>query len=631
MENTNPPPNDLGNSAAAPSSAVPSTLDATPGVNTPEVGSDFYGTPQNTETAPENSAMVEDTETATASSAPGQSEPAQTRPAIPGLGLLSHPDGQPANEQPAQSSANAATGSETNPSAPVDTEMDSSVQEEKVEGASGQEPKVDRDAMQVDEVAESSTAAVGNEASGMIDALGPDESENPEWEVDSSPYESSSDSSTSSDDDSSDEDDVPMLTEEERAHILMLAEAGSDDEGEGGGKAGHLRSQNEVAEDVPPIPDIKIAPETEIVYLGKVQTVIDNAVLIEANTSGEYQVLQSGSVLCSENREVIGVICDTLGRVENPLYTLMFSTADEVKERGFTKDMPTYYVVEHSTFVFTKPLQGMKGSDASNFYDEEVNEDDIEFSDDEAEAEHKRKLKQKRQERSEKRGGRSKKGPPGPSNLGRSELNNEGNGDGYNRLTRPQNYHEMMGASEAPVEGNERTSGARGGRGRGRGDRGRGGHGRDSARGRESHQAQEQQTPAYQPQGAGYAQPAYPQQQSGFMMPQPFQWPQQQPTQNAQGVAQAPQPFPFQFPFQPGLPQQNPFQPLQLGAHVNPMFLAMQQFQQQQFQQQQQQYQAQQYGQPQQAGTQPQQQSPVAPYDPANPAQGHGRNPNNGN
>lgn len=54
---------------------------------------------------------------------------------------------------------------------------------------------------------------------------------------------------------------------------------------------------------------------------------------------------------------------------------------------------PVFHVLSRSKFVFPGQLQTLKGSDASNIYDEEVREDEIEFSDDEAEAAYKRRVK----------------------------------------------------------------------------------------------------------------------------------------------------------------------------------------------------------------------------------------------
>lgn len=437
-----------------------------------------------------------------------------------------------------------------------------------------------------------------------------EEDEHPEWEIDSSPYESSSDDSTtdSSDDSDDDDEDYPILSPEEQARILMQAELGSDDEGEGKGKAGgHIKTANEMPEEILPIPEVTVTPDMKITMLGNVSAIVENAVLIEANISGEYQVLESGSLLCLEDRSVVGVVSETLGRVEQPLYALRYATAAEVEDHGLSKGKPIYYVDNHSTFVFTQPLKGMKGSDASNFHDEEVGEDEIEFSDDEAEAEYKRKMKQKRQERKEAKnehGGpsRTRKGPPGPSKLSQSELNYDDNGaeDGYTPLARPKNLHEIMGHQEAPVEGSECAGRGsfRGGRGRGRGfDRGRGNRGRGGGRGG-SWQSHDDRRPQHQqyhqssavdslPQPPSYGQPVYPQnQQPVYGTPQQFP---SYPSYPPQPYAQSPIPtqFPFQMPYQQPYQQPNLYQQIPPGAHVNPVFLAaLQQQQQQQYQQQ---------------------------------------------
>ena len=89
-----------------------------------------------------------------------------------------------------------------------------------------------------------------------------------EWEIDSSPYDSSSDSDDSSDTDSSDDDseedadgDYAMLDPEEAARILMHGDGGSDDEGgasrnKSDGAA--LRTLNEGVEEVIPKPEVVI-------------------------------------------------------------------------------------------------------------------------------------------------------------------------------------------------------------------------------------------------------------------------------------------------------------------------------------------------------------------------------------
>ncbi|KAJ5361917.1 Translation elongation/initiation factor/Ribosomal beta-barrel [Penicillium brevicompactum] len=606
----------------------PQTLIDTPPVaGTPDNASDFYNTPLTGGTpVPTTSAQVAEASRATDDAA----RPLQ--PSIPGLNLVDHPTEQDTSMETEatikQGGEGPAANQEGNQNPPQPQASDMEIKEETETTEVKPEPKA-----LVDDVME----IVDTHDANMIDAgvKNENEDEHPEWEVDSSPYESSSDSSDSSDSDSddSDDEDYPILSAEEQAKILMHAEGGSDDEGDGKGKSGaQLRTTNEIEQEVLPLPDVKVTPEMKIVFLGKIHAAIDNNVLIEANTSGEYQVLESGSLLCFADRTVVGVVAETLGRVENPLYTMTYKTAAEVEEKGLVKGIDIFYVEAHSTFVFTQPLKGMKGSDASNFHDEEVAAEEMEFSDDEEEAEYKRKLKQKRQERKEARDGpKGKKAAPGPSKLNQSELNYDDAGaEGYTPLERPTNLHEMMGAREAPVEGNER--GGHRGRGRGRGDRGRGGRGRGGAgRGgrdwdheRRPHQSHEPQPqPQHQPlqqQPAPYGQPAY-------GMPQPFaayaQYAQQQ-AQNPQFAQQQPQfgqggpqpQYPFQFPFQQPQMQPGGFQGAPQGApHINPLFLAALQ-QQQQYQQQPQQYQQYQpqYQQPQQQQA-PQGQAPPMGFD----------------
>ncbi|KAJ9615921.1 hypothetical protein H2200_001998 [Cladophialophora chaetospira] len=316
--------------------------------------------------------------------------------------------------------------------------------------------------------------------------------EGAQWEIDSSPYESSSDSDTSSDDTSSEDSDddadgdYAMLDPEEAARILMQGDGGSDDEGEGSKKreGGPLRTANERFEEIIPKPDIVVTEDMKIEELGNVEFVVESTVVIKAKTSGEYRVLEAGSLICLMDRSVVGLVADLIGRVEEPRYTIRFTNDDDIKTAGLSEPGTTvYYVPDHSTFVFTLPLKAVKGSDASNFHDEEVGDEEMEFSDDEAEAEHKRQLKAKRQGRTldntgrggrggskfprgSHRGGRGRGGHhTGPSSnnadgsaygSGSLEMNYDdvsmpdANDDGYTPLQRPADLTEMMGRAEQP-------------------------------------------------------------------------------------------------------------------------------------------------------------------------------------
>jgi H/ACA ribonucleoprotein complex non-core subunit NAF1 len=393
--------------------------------------------------------------------------------------------------------------------------------------------------------------------------------EGAEFEIDSSPYISSDsdDSSDTTSDDSDDEDadgDYAMLDPEEQARILMAGDGGSDDEGEKKGKTdgGHLRTANEKVEEVIPKPDIVVTEEMKIEELGTVEGVVEKTVLVKATVSGEYQVLESNSLLCLADRSVVGVVAEPLGRVEQPMYTIRFTNDDAIKEAGlFERGTKVFYVLQHSTFVFTQPLKAVKGSDASNFHDEEVGDDEMEFSDDEAEAEHKKQLKMKRQGRRDEGGGRGRgrggrgnyqrggrqdyRAPSsdsgsvyggGPTEISYDDVP-DGVDEGYTPLARPANLNEMMeGVQREPLEGSHYSGGysdrgdlsmGRGrGRGRGRGDRNRRGRG-----GRGSGGNQPSWTSHQSAQSNGYQQYS-PQSQSMPPPPNfPYQYQHQQPHQ----------------------------------------------------------------------------------------------------
>ncbi|KAF4126515.1 H/ACA ribonucleoprotein complex non-core subunit NAF1 [Geosmithia morbida] len=315
------------------------------------------------------------------------------------------------------------------------------------------------------------------------------EDDHPEWEVDSSPYVSSSESSESSDsssDEDSDAEGYELLGVQETARMLMEAEGGSDDEGDRGGRpeagAAHLRTKNEQPDEPIPRPDVTITPEMKVEELGVIEHIVEDMVLIKAFTPGEYQVLDSGSVLCNADRVVIGAVAETIGKVVQPMYTVRFSSADEVVQLGLEVGSKISYPVDHANFVFTEPLKNLKGSDASNLHDEEVGDDEMEFSDDEKEAEYKRAAKEKRKKKAAAaRGGAaattagnaSQKGPhPLRREMSPSgELNYDDDGP-YRPLTRPPGFGDGPVSQETYDPHPRGHRGGRGGRGDSRGGRG---------------------------------------------------------------------------------------------------------------------------------------------------------------
>jgi H/ACA ribonucleoprotein complex non-core subunit NAF1 len=509
-----------------------------------------------------------------------------------------------------QASTNSTADTENNPQ----THMDD-VQTEAVDESSPPELTHALEAL-LGGLSEPATSTATATATETETTLQPTGEEHPEWEIDSSPYESSSDDSSSDDSSSEDSDEedgensYKLLSPEEQARILMEGDGGSDDEGTTKGAKGtgaQVRTKNEIPEEVIPKPDVTITPEMPIQELGNVETMVEGVVLIKAKTSGEYRVLREESVLCLEDRSVIGVVSDTLGRVEQPLYCVRFTNADAIAEAGLSLGTKIFYSEQHSTYVFTQALKAYKGSDASNLHDEEVGDEEMEFSDDEAEMEHKRKIKQKRMEKRggkmQQNGGSGHSGHPlqqssTPADSAAGLSYDEAEDGPYKPLARPAGF--TGGAGEAPQEGSHHNRqihrgdhGGRG-RGRGRGDRGRGDRGRGRGGG-------------HNDRSKGYSLPAQMQTNNGFAPPNPSPGgffnaqppllqgyspsPQPYPPNNLYNNANTPQyspqqpqiwpPYPqnfqqgYQQPFTnppnawPGMP---PPPPLPSGAFINPAF-----------------------------------------------------------
>ncbi|KAI3400512.1 hypothetical protein diail_2711 [Diaporthe ilicicola] len=356
---------------------------------------------------------------------------------------------------------------------------------------------------------------------------------NPEWEVDSSPYESSSSDDSSDDDDDSDVEES-KFGPEETARLLMEADGGSDDEMDGtraAKQAAGVRTKNELPDEPEPAPQISLSPEDIIAPLGIVQHVVEGtqAVIEALHEGAAVTILDRGTVLCKEDRTVVGVIHDTIATVHKPMYILRFRSAEEAKATALERGSQVWYSKSHAHFVFPSQLRQEKGSDASNLHDEEVGPDEMEYSDDEEEQAHKREKKNR------KRGGKGKPnrgddhGSRAPPTVGDSNLNYGEDDDGsYHKLSRPSNFGMGLppppppGVSAFPTMNGGNRGGQHGGRrgdSRGRG-RGRGFQGRGRGGG-PAHNSRPQHSPHPQPQNPHQPPPPFP----AIPAPAPGQWP----------------------------------------------------------------------------------------------------------
>lgn len=106
----------------------------------------------------------------------------------------------------------------------------------------------------------------------------------------------------------------------------------------------------------------------------------------------KHDPLDEGSILwMTESRTPLGFIDEVFGPVRNPYYVVRYDSEDEVP-RGIHEGALVSFVPQFSSLVLHKKDIYQKGYDASGVNDEE-DADELEFSDDEKEAEHRRMQK----------------------------------------------------------------------------------------------------------------------------------------------------------------------------------------------------------------------------------------------
>ncbi|SJX63514.1 related to NAF1-nuclear assembly factor [Sporisorium reilianum f. sp. reilianum] len=257
--------------------------------------------------------------------------------------------------------------------------------------------------------------------------------------------DSASSSSDSSDDEDEDEDDKESKT----------ALAGDDyDDEEGGGDTAAPATKNEILApefEQPAIQQVTDAEKQTLRKLGKVHSIVDSVVVVEQDvqqsqtTEGssanaapvpvdstgrqgerqeEYSVLDTGSLLCFEDGKVLGLVFETFGSIHNPMYSIRFASAASIDRELTQKGNAVFYLPSQSTYVLTQLLRSIKGSDASNMWDEEVADDEIDYSDDEQEAEAKRRAKATRYGKVDEQGNPL----PAPSARGNKRQKQQGPG-----------------------------------------------------------------------------------------------------------------------------------------------------------------------------------------------------------
>ncbi|KAN0138241.1 NAF1 domain containing protein [Lactarius tabidus] len=212
---------------------------------------------------------------------------------------------------------------------------------------------------------------------------------------------SSSDSDTSSDSDSDSgrENDASKRTPVERR--VVDEEDEEDEEGGAVAAAVLLRTKNELSEPDIVIPSIaEVGPDEQLEKVGEIMNIVNNVVVVKGEASSTHRAsehaLDSETLLVYEDRKVLGYIHETFGPTYQPMYQVKFNSAYPLNTDAARVSRPVFHVPARSKYIFVAALTKFRGSDASNVHDEEPAEYELEFSDDEAEAAHKAKLRDRR-------------------------------------------------------------------------------------------------------------------------------------------------------------------------------------------------------------------------------------------
>ncbi|KAG7396824.1 H/ACA ribonucleoprotein complex non-core subunit naf1 [Phytophthora boehmeriae] len=207
------------------------------------------------------------------------------------------------------------------------------------------------------------------------------DSEDDKEEEENKPTETAKDASSDSESDDEDEAD--------RAKLRADIEAAMDKEDSK--NDGPVKTANEVSAPVRE-PTVELTADCPIAQCGTILNVSVPGLMMTIKSSPGAKPLEDGSVLCLEDRTVLGCVDEIFGPVLMPMYLVRYENAAKMPQKA-TINAAVYYPTEHATYIVPEDIKD-KGTDASNIFDEEA--DDTEFSDDEAEAAAKRNRKRNR-------------------------------------------------------------------------------------------------------------------------------------------------------------------------------------------------------------------------------------------
>ncbi|EFN54041.1 hypothetical protein CHLNCDRAFT_136109 [Chlorella variabilis] len=260
--------------------------------------------------------------------------------------------------------------------------------------------------------------------------------------ADDSGFSSSASSGSSSDDEASSASaDEPLDVIQNYSELRQMiddmdADVDADEDGGGGAAAAH-RAERELLGSLPlpALAGVQVSADEAVQAAGIVLSMLEGMVVAQAGS----RALNEGCVLVLEDRSPIGCVEEIFGPVVSPLYALRYGGAEPMPA-ALQPGATVYSVDRLADFVLPEQLR-VQGYDAAA--EEEEADLEAQFSDDEAEARHRRKLEAKRKQQPEGlvQGGRGPKQAQGGRGRGGRGGGRGGRGGGG----RGSGQHPSMG------------------------------------------------------------------------------------------------------------------------------------------------------------------------------------------
>lgn len=216
--------------------------------------------------------------------------------------------------------------------------------------------------------------------------------------------EGAAEDAESSSEDEDDEEDIAL-----RREAAKLEDIGSDEEPDVASGIKGVYTKNEVKPSEMAAPAEFIVPASEqLRAVGRIRSVVDRVMVVMSSRPAlgiaRAPALDIGSAICLANRHPVGRVEEVFGLVSEPFYSVRLlasmdpallpqpapvaddSDDDEAEEKASEENAAdlVYCIPGLSSFA---AADKRPGTDASNMHDEEVAEDEQEFSDDEKEME----------------------------------------------------------------------------------------------------------------------------------------------------------------------------------------------------------------------------------------------------